>query len=282
MYSLRRWWEQNGGRALFVGALVGGALFVRQTQGAMVAEVYQALSRPFQGAPNKQETLVNTQMVELQQRLIELQGQNQQFEALLGFAQSTKVQGVPAPVIGRSGSQWWEQITLGRGSADGLGKDQIVMSPSSSPGQIAGSVVGQVKEVTAHTARVLLISDPSSQLGVTVSRSRATGYLRGQKNNRAVMEFFDKSPDVRKGDPIAVSNLSRKFPKGLPVGRIETVDLAKSPAPEALVELSAPLASLEWVVVFPTPPEETAQPAQPLISPSPKPSNSPEVVLPQP
>jgi rod shape-determining protein MreC len=281
MYSLRRWWEQNGGRTLFVGSLVGGALFIRQTQGAMVTEVYQALSRPFQGAPNKQETLVNTQMVELQQRLIELQGQNQQFEALLGFAQSTKVQGVPAPVIGRSGSQWWEQITLGRGSADGLAKDQIVMSPSSSPGQIAGSVVGQVKEVTAHTARVLLISDPGSQLGVTVSRSRATGYLRGQKNNRAVMEFFDKSPDVRKGDPIAVSNLSRKFPKGLPVGRIESVDLGKSPAPEATVELSAPLASLEWVVVFPTPPavEETAQPAKPL---SPQPSSSPDVVLPKP
>lgn len=282
MYSLKRWWGQNSGRALLIGAAIGGALFIRQTQGAMVAEVYQAVAKPFQAAPNKTENLVNTQVVELQQRLIELQGQNQRFEELLGFAQSSKVPGVPAPVIGRSGSSWWEQVTLGRGSKDGLAKDQIVMSPSSSPSQIAGSVVGQITEVTPHSARVLMISDPTSQLGVTVSRSRATGYLRGQKNNQAIMEFFDKAPDVRVGDPIAVSNLSRKFPKGLPVGRVVSVDLGKSPAPEAKIELSAPLVTLEWVVVFPTPPvlEETAQPVKPIAAPSP--SASPEVVLPKP
>jgi rod shape-determining protein MreC len=45
--------------------------------------------------------------------------------------------------------------------------------------------------------------------------------------------------------------LSQLFPAGLPIGRIESVDLSKSPAPEAVVELSTPMSSLEWAVIYP-------------------------------
>jgi rod shape-determining protein MreC len=79
------------------------------------------------------------------------------------------------------------------------------------------------------------------------------GYLRGQAQNRAVMEFFDKVPDVRPGDVVSTSSFSQLFPAGLPVGRVESVDLRKSPAPEAVIELSAPISYLEWVIVAPNP-----------------------------
>jgi rod shape-determining protein MreC len=77
------------------------------------------------------------------------------------------------------------------------------------------------------------------------------GYIRGQSTNRAVMEFFDKVPDVRRGDVVATSSLSQLFPAGLPVGRVESVDLNKSPAPEAVIELSAPVSFLEWAIIYP-------------------------------
>jgi rod shape-determining protein MreC len=116
-----------------------------------------------------------------------------------------------------------------------------------------------------------------------VSRSRATGYMRGIGNNRAVIEFFDKVPEVRKGDPIAISNLSKKYPKGLPVGRVESVDLYKSPAPEAVIELSAPIRSLEWVLVYPKPPMlDNAPEAKPAASPSPTPNDDASIVPPTP
>jgi rod shape-determining protein MreC len=65
------------------------------------------------------------------------------------------------------------------------------------------------------------------------------------------MEFFDKVPDIRQGDVIVTSSFSCLFPAGLPIGRIESVDLSKSPAPEAVIVLSAPINSLEWAVIYP-------------------------------
>jgi rod shape-determining protein MreC len=65
------------------------------------------------------------------------------------------------------------------------------------------------------------------------------------------MQFFDKVPDVRRGDVVATSSVSKLFPSGLPIGRIESVNLDKTPAPEAVIELTAPMSSLEWVVAYP-------------------------------
>ena len=82
------------------------------------------------------------------------------------------------------------------------------------------------------------------------------GYMRGQSANRVVMEFFDKSPDVKHGDVVMTSSYSRLFPKNIPIGRIESLDLTKSPAPEAVIQLSSPISVLEWVAVHPFNPLE--------------------------
>jgi rod shape-determining protein MreC len=243
MYTLRRWWDRYGIKMLLLGVTLGTAWMVRETQGAAILEVYQGMTRPFQGAPNPEEQIANARVLELQQRLVELESQNQKLQDLLGYASTTPRKGMAAPVIGRSADHWWQQVTLGRGSKDGLQVGHVVAGP--------GGLVGRVTSVTPRTSRVLLISDPTSRVGVVVSRSRHTGYMRGQAANRAVLEFFDKVPDVRRGDVISTSTFSQLFPAGLPVGRVESVNLNKSPAPEAVIELSAPISYLEWVVVYP-------------------------------
>jgi rod shape-determining protein MreC len=75
--------------------------------------------------------------------------------------------------------------------------------------------------------------------------------MRGQGSNRGVLQFFDKVPDVRRGDVVSTSSVSQLFPAGLPLGRVESVNLDKSPAPEAVIELTAPVSYLEWVIVYP-------------------------------
>lgn len=254
MYTLRRWWDRHGMRGGLIGLALGAALLVRQTQGAAVFEIYQVLTHPFQAGPTREERLQNAQVQELQQRLVELESQNQRLQGLLGYVSGRPNQGIVAPVIGRSPDHWWQQVILGRGSGDGIQEGSIVSG--------TGGLVGRLIDVTPNTSRVLLISDPSSQVGVTVSRSRFMGYLRGQAENRAVMEFFDKVPDVRPGDVIATSSFSRLFPSGLPVGRVESVNLSKSPAPEAVIQLSAPISSLEWAIVTPNPKADAANEIQ--------------------
>jgi rod shape-determining protein MreC len=206
-------------------------------------EVYQLLTRPFQTEAPPQELRENARVQELQDRLTELQNQNQKLQELLGYVQQRKQKAITAPIVGRTPDNWWQQVTLGRGTEDGIQKDFIVMG--------TGGLIGRVVEVTSHTSRVLLISDPSSRVGAVVSRSRVMGYIRGYGSNRVVMQFFDKVPDVRRGDVVATSSVSKLFPPGLPLGRVESVNLEKTPAPEAIIKVTAPISYLEWVIIYP-------------------------------
>ncbi len=241
MFTPRRWWDRHGLQTVLVGLALGAAWFIRQTQGAVVLEMYRWAVHPFQPTPTLEERLINARTAELQERLTELESQNQRLQDLVGYVAPANRKGVVAAVIGRSADHWWQQLTIDRGSNDGIQIGAIVTG--------VGGVVGRVISVTPNTSRVLLLSDPTSQVGVTVSRSRYTGYMRGQAGNRVVMEFFDKVPDVRPGDAVSTSSFSQLFPPGLPIGRIESINLSKSPAPEAVIELSAPISHLEWVNV---------------------------------
>lgn len=243
MYSLRRWWDRYRVQLVLAGLALSTALFLKQTNGGVVYEVYRLLARPFQPSAGQETLLQNAKLQEYQQRLEELENQNKRLKGLLDFKVERSAVGVSAPVIGRSADHWWQQLVLGRGKSAQVNVGDLVMAP--------GGLIGRVFEATNSTSRVLLLSDPSSRVGVTVSRSRYMGYLRGTSANRATMEFFDKVPDVRQGDVVVTSSFSCLFPAGLPVGRIESIDLSKSPAPEAVIVLSAPINSLEWAVIYP-------------------------------
>lgn len=225
------------------GAALGAAWFIRQTQGAALFEVYQQVTRPFQIGPTTEERLTNARVLELQERLVELENQNQKLQELLDYVKTRKEQGITAPIVGRGADQWWQQVTLGRGSQDGIKVGYIVMG--------SGGLVGRITSTTAHTSRVLLVSDPSSKVGVVISRTRQLGFLQGKRSNQGSLQFFEKVPNVSKGDVVATSEDSRLYPSGLPVGRVQSVNLDKSPAPEAIVELTSPVGYLEWVAVYP-------------------------------
>lgn len=259
MYTLRRWWDRHGLQVALVVLAISAAWAVRYTQASIIFEVFQGVTRPFQSSPTKEEQLEKARMVARDDRLVELEKQNQKLQELIGYVSANKDKGIVAPIIGRSPDHWWQQVTLGRGSNDNIKEGHIVTGP--------GGLVGRIISVTPHTSRVLLISDPSSRVGVTLSRSRQMGFMRGQGAKRAVMEFFDKVPEVRKGDIVATSPVSELFPAGIPVGRVESVNLSKSPAPEAIIELSAPMNALEWVIVTPTKPPAPTDPPQPQQQP---------------
>lgn len=242
MQTLRYWWFRHGLFILLASLAIGCALYVRQTQGQLIFEMYRLISRPFQLEPTPQEELVNAEILELQAEVEKLELQNQQLKALLNYQSNGKRREILAPIIGRSADHWWQQVILGRGRKDGIEEGFMVTA--------TGGLVGRVIDVTANTSRVLLISDPSSRVGVTISvRGRSyMGFIRGQGDNTAVMEFFDKVPDIRPGYKVFTSPFSQLFQPGVLVGVVESINLEKSPAPEAVVQLSAPISYLEWAI----------------------------------
>lgn len=245
MATARRKWTHQGLQVLLVVLVLATAWLLRQTQGAAIYELYALLTRPFQGdsSSRSEHKLVNAKVQELQERLLEVEKQNQQLKALLGYFEAQKQPLITAPIIGRSSDDWWQQLIIGRGSSHGV---QVGAAVSS-----VGGLVGRVTEVTPNTSRILLISNPNSRVGVTVSRSRSMGIIQGEGSQLAVMKFFEKVPDVRTGDVVTTSSVSRLFPPGLPIGRVQSVMLEQGPAPEAKVILSAAIDNLEWVLVHP-------------------------------
>lgn len=48
MFTARRWWERRGLQIGLLGIVISGAWVLRQTQGALLIEVYEGITRPFQ------------------------------------------------------------------------------------------------------------------------------------------------------------------------------------------------------------------------------------------
>jgi rod shape-determining protein MreC len=250
MFTARRWWERRGLQIGLIGLVIGGTLVLRQTQGGFLLEVYQGITRPLQlisSGPTKEERLRDAQILELQTQITDLQSQNQKLKQIVGYKEQDKTAQLltVARVIGRSADNWWQQVTLDRGSSSGVQEGSVVRAE--------GGLIGLVESVTSNTSRVLLISDLKSQVGVTVSRTGAKGVLRGDGSSEAVLEFYEKVPNVKVGDLIATSTYSQKFPAGIAVGRIKSLDLKRLPASIAKIELFPPIRSLDWVEIYPKP-----------------------------
>lgn len=248
MVTVRRWWERKLLQLGLLTVVVSSAWMLRQTQGHLVLEMYQFVSRPLQmlqTEPSPEERLNDARFLELQTRIADLENQNEKLQNLLGYVEKAPLSSPPitARVVGRSADHWWQQVTLNRGLNAGIEEGFIVKTD--------GGLVGLIENVTPNTSRVLLISDLKSQVGVTINRTSAKGVLRGDASAEAVLEFYEKMPNVQVGDLISTSTYSQKFPAGVPVGRVKSLDLKQSPASVAKVELLPPILSLDWVAVYP-------------------------------
>ena len=98
-------------------------------------------------------------------------------------------------MISRSPRGWWQQLQLGKGSLQGIGRSDAVLGP--------GGLVGRIDSVTPATARVKLLTAPGHEIGVWLPRSRRHGLLVGRGNSRLSLRFIDKDPHVRPGDLVA-------------------------------------------------------------------------------
>ena len=83
----------------------------------------------------------------------ELTLENDRLNQLLNFKRRSALPSVAANVIWRDPSNWNAAVLIDKGQDDGIAVGMPVVSPQ--------GVVGKVAEVAAHSAKVILISDPS-------------------------------------------------------------------------------------------------------------------------
>ena len=242
---MNSWSDKHGLQIVVTVIVLGASWLLKQTKMSPILEAYYLATSPFQSQRQLllEDKLTNARILELEQNNEELKQQNSQFKKLLNYIEPEAKSTIPAPMIGRYQDGWWQQIIIGRGSKDGIQQGYVVTG--------IGGVIGRIVAVTPNTSRVLLVSHPSSRVGVVVTRSRHLGYLQGNDGQTATMHFFANVTDLKPGDGISISPLSNLYPSGMPIGKIISVNYDEGPAPTAKVELTAPLESLEWLVVHP-------------------------------
>ena len=154
-------------------------------------------------------------------RLKLLETENKELQAMAGYKQQRdELMLLPARVIGVSLGDLHEFFYLDKGSTDGVRPDMVVTT--------SAGVAGVVDQVYRHYSRFMLISASQSRMGVRVLRreSRAVGVLTGLGPNRSLLqaEYFGRDDDVLPGDMLVTSGIGGKFPAGLCIGTVSSVE----------------------------------------------------------
>ena len=214
---------------------------VRLSKGAGFADGFALLTRPFWPGSAQREWVEAAQQQEQISRLELLEQDNARLRELLALDQQSSGDWIQAAVISRTASGWWQQLMLGKGSVDGVAKDDAVIGP--------GGLIGRVQSVTPTTSRVRLLTAPGSRIGVWLPRTQQHGLLAGLGTARPELQFLDKDIQVRPGDLVSTSPASALLPPNLPVAVVQSLNARAVPAPTALVQLIAPPDAIDWVQV---------------------------------
>ena len=170
--------------------------------------------------------------------------QGRRLQTLLGFKESYVTSTVAAQVIGTSGSERSHVLYLDKGSEDGLKPEMAVITPD--------GVVGKIRDVFPHTSQLLLISDPSSGAGVILATTRIRGIVKGTATGRVEIDNLTADSRIKAGEPVVTSGGELVFPRGLPVGTIESIapDPLHQPYTAIVIKTAANLNRLEEVLVI--------------------------------
>jgi rod shape-determining protein MreC len=193
-----------------------------------------------------ENTALKHQLAELEIRLQEqrgLAGRTTKLQELLDLKQNTQLPTVAAEVIAGNPNPGVMQITIGRGSADGVQADMAVIAPKG----LVGRVVG---EPSAHAARVQLIIDRNAAAGVLSERTRSGGLIVGVDGNPPLaMELVSNITDIKEGDVILTSGVDGIYPKGYAVGVVEKSEATQELHRIITVRPAVDFSSLEEVLV---------------------------------
>ena len=151
------------------------------------------------------------------QKLVSLTAQNVRLKELLSSSTVVEDSVLVAETISVSPSPFQHQITIDKGTQDGLYIGQAVID--------AYGLVGQVIEVNSGSARVILISDSRHAIPVQVNRNGVRAIAEGTgRADTLLLPNMVETTDIKAGDLLVSSGLGQRFPVGYPVGVVESVE----------------------------------------------------------
>jgi rod shape-determining protein MreC len=174
------------------------------------------------------------------QQLSEQAAESLRLRAMLEFKNQLPFQTVAAEVIASSPGENSNAIFIGKGTDAGLTSDLAVITPE--------GVVGKTIAVFSHSSQVLLLTDPSSGVGVMLEKTRVQGVLKGDSQNPCLIRYIMNEEPISSGEAVLTSGLDQIYPKGLRVGTVVGTS-AGNIYKNVEVKPAADLSRLETVLV---------------------------------
>jgi len=155
----------------------------------------------------------------------------------------------PAEVLALAGEPVPTGATISVGARQHVHQGDAVMTRD--------GLIGRIGEVYVHESRVVLLTDPNSAVACEIESTSVLGVLHASANPRArlLLTGVAMSDTVRAGQRVFTSGLSRRYPRGIPIGTVTRIERDPSGLTQQLeVEPAAHMSRLRHAFVAPLPP----------------------------
>ncbi len=194
------------------------------------------------------------QMKAWKEAALQLEQENAKLLDLNNVSLDPQLTYVTGVVITDSGSPFRQSVLINVGSRDGIIDGWPTMDGIGLVGRIAG--VGQ------ETSRVMLLTDTSSRIPVTIQPSGQKAILAGDNTLTPPLEFLEDTSLIRPGDRVVSSGDGGVFPADLLVGQVALDNNRR-----LRVRLAADYQRLEFLRVLRAQPHEEINDPGSLLTP---------------
>lgn len=154
-----------------------------------------------------------------------------------------------ATVVSRNIGYWYDEITIDKGSKNGIEKGMAVVTPK--------GLIGKITKVSNYSSTVKLLSNENMSDKISVKINIGDDYVYGliskydSKTNTYTVEGISENVDITEGADVVTTGMGTIFPSGLMVGKVKGVttdnfDLSKVVEVEASVDFD----DLDYVTVL--------------------------------
>ncbi len=197
---------------------------------------------------NKKLLVENRELRAENNLLNELETENSRLRMALDFRERSSFKLMPARIISRDASTWWNTLRINRGFEDGVEADMPVVTEL--------GVVGKTTTVSKNEAIVVLVTDETCRIGCKIDGTREQGIISGLRIQEKAaegllqMNFLSKNAKIEPSQQVLTAGVAHgAFPPGLVIGRVKEFRLRALDG-QAVVEPAVQLDSIEDVFVL--------------------------------
>jgi rod shape-determining protein MreC len=127
----------------------------------------------------KRLRVANKELSATNQMLRGLEAENNRLRNSLGYREKSLFNLMPARIIARDASTWYQKIVIDRGKEEGIDPDMPVLTPE--------GLVGKTTIISTHASQVVMIADENCRVSATVEGTREQGIVKGERATGAGM-----------------------------------------------------------------------------------------------